>query len=70
MFADNTFSVRFATDDDADLLRRLAARNLQPELTGRILIADARGRDVAAISLDDGRAVGAYRRLAGPRPGS
>jgi hypothetical protein len=70
MFSDNTFSVRFATDGDADVLRRLAARNFQPELTGRILIAETRGGDVAASSLDDGRAIGAYRRLAGPRPGS
>jgi hypothetical protein len=67
MVADNTFSIRFATGDDAGTVRRLAERNSQPPLTERVLIAETRAGNVAATSLDDGRAVSTRVSEAGDR---
>jgi DNA-binding beta-propeller fold protein YncE len=39
MFADDGFRIWFATDDDADSVRRLAERKSQPPTTGRVRVA-------------------------------
>lgn len=57
MFAANAFTIRLATEEDAEALRRLAEIDSQPELAGRILIAEDDGVPVAALALDEGRAV-------------
>src|SRR5436853_484010 len=48
---------RPASPQDADNLVRLAALDSAQPLTGDVLLAEARGRPVAALSLVDGRAV-------------
>jgi hypothetical protein len=55
MFAANTYRIRLATDDDRDSLGRLAERNSQQPLAGRVLIGETRSGDLAALSLDNGR---------------
>jgi hypothetical protein len=57
MFATNTYSIRPATADDRDALRKLAERNSAAPLTGTVLIGEARDGSVAAISLHNGHAV-------------
>ncbi len=57
MFPSNAHTIRYATDADADALRRLAALNDRPGLTGRVLIAQDDGVTVAALSVDDGGTV-------------
>lgn len=57
MFAANTFTIRLATDEDAETLRRLAEIDSQPALRGRVLIALDGGVSVAALSIDENRAV-------------
>lgn len=58
MFAANTYSIRPATSDDADALGSLAERNARQPLTGPVLIGATPAGDAAAISLEDGRAIG------------
>jgi hypothetical protein len=55
MFATNAYPVRFATDADADTLKRLAERDSQQPLGGRVLIGEIDGTPAAALSLRDGR---------------
>jgi hypothetical protein len=50
-------AVRFAHPDEAGTLRRLAQLDDAPELAGEILVATIDADVVAALSLDDGRAV-------------
>ena len=45
------FTVRFAYPDDESGLRRLAALDSQPTLTGRALVAEVGGELWAAVSL-------------------
>jgi hypothetical protein len=49
--------IRPATQVDADDLRRLAALDSAPPLTGDVMLAFAAGDVRAAVSVDDGRAV-------------
>jgi hypothetical protein len=55
MFAANTPRIHLATDDDSATLGRLADRNSQPPLAGRVLLGETWGGICAALSLDDGR---------------
>jgi hypothetical protein len=48
---------RAASPQDADNLVRLAALDSSEPLVGPVLLAETRGRPVAALSLTDGRAV-------------
>jgi hypothetical protein len=57
MFETNTDHIRFATDKDADALRRLAERASQQPLGGRVLVGDIDGKPAAALSLLDGRVI-------------
>lgn len=57
MFAANAYRIRFATVEDADILGRLAGRESQQPLVGRILIGEIQGRPAAALSLHDGRII-------------
>jgi hypothetical protein len=56
MFAPNAYRIRFATAEDADTLRLLAARNSKQPLVGRLLIGQYDGAG-AALSLHDGRVI-------------
>jgi hypothetical protein len=56
MFAPNAYRIRFATAADADTLSRLAERDSQEPLVGRVLIGQFDGT-AAALSLDDGRVI-------------
>jgi hypothetical protein len=49
--------IRTARPQDAASLKRLAALDSAAPLAGDVLMAEARGRPVAALSLVDGRAV-------------
>jgi hypothetical protein len=64
---DSTESVvlRPATDFDAPIVRRLAALDDAPRLTGPVLLALVDGEAVAALSLEDGRVVADPFRLTG-----
>jgi hypothetical protein len=57
MFPANAFTIRLATEEDTEALRRLAEVDSQPELAGRILIAEDDDVPVAALSVAEGRAV-------------
>jgi hypothetical protein len=50
-------TLRPASPQDAAELARLAALDSAEPLHGEVLLAEARGRPVAALSLVDGRAV-------------
>jgi hypothetical protein len=65
MFATNTYDIHIATDEDTERLRHLAERSAQRPLTGRILVAQRDGSAIAALSLEDGRAVADPSRLSG-----
>ena len=55
MFPANAYPIRPATADDAIGLRRLAADAGEAPLDGRILVAEAGGAVVAALSRDQQR---------------
>jgi hypothetical protein len=55
--------LRLATDVDAPTVRRLAALDDAPRLTGAVLLALVDGEPVAALSLADGRVVADPFRL-------
>jgi hypothetical protein len=57
MFSSNTHAIRLATEDDAPALRRLAALDSRPPLTGPVFVGEVDGAPVAAVSLTDGRVV-------------
>jgi hypothetical protein len=57
MFPANAYTIRLATEDDADTLRRLAEFDSRPALRGRVLIAEADHVPVAALAIDDHRTV-------------
>jgi hypothetical protein len=57
MYASNSYTVRIATDDDAEALRRLAALDSKAALEGTVLVGEVAGRAAAAVSLTDDRAI-------------
>jgi hypothetical protein len=57
MFDANSNRIRFATEEDAHALRRLAEQSSQRPLAGRVLIGQIDGTPAAALSLEDGRAI-------------
>jgi hypothetical protein len=57
MFPANAYTIRLATEDDADTLRRLAQLDSRRELRGRVLLAEDDDVPVAALALEDGRTV-------------
>jgi hypothetical protein len=54
MHDDQYVTIRVATPEDAPTLRRLAELDSAPRLTGRVLIAEADGVPLAALSLETG----------------
>jgi hypothetical protein len=54
---DTPVAIRPAGPSDATVLRRLAALDSRRPLRGRVLIAEREGSPLAALGLDDGRAV-------------
>ncbi len=54
---DHTLALRVAGDDEAPMVRRLAALDDAPPLQGPVLLALVDGEAVAATSLSDGRVV-------------
>ena len=50
-------TIRQATSDDAFALRRLAALDDRPALSGEVLLAEQAGELRAALSLENGRTV-------------
>jgi hypothetical protein len=48
-------TIRVAAPEDAGVLRRLAALDSAPPLTGRVLLAESEDAAVAAISVASGR---------------
>jgi hypothetical protein len=59
MFPANAYPIRPATADDAIALRRLAADAGEEPLAGRILVAEAGGAIIAALSRDQQRTLSA-----------
>jgi hypothetical protein len=57
MYAANSYSIRLATDTDAVALQRLFEVAAQPPLEGDVLVAELHGDIVAALGVDDDRAV-------------
>jgi hypothetical protein len=57
MLPANAYTIRPATGTDAEALRRLAVLDAQRPLGGRILVAEDDGVAVAALSLDERRAI-------------
>ena len=55
MFSSNAYSIRVAAEDDESALRRLAALDSRPALSGPALIGEIDGAPAAALSLADGR---------------
>jgi hypothetical protein len=55
MFAANTYVIREATDEDAWVVRALAALDSQAPLSGAVLIGELSGAPAAAVSVSDGR---------------
>jgi hypothetical protein len=57
MFPTNAYTIRQATEKDAAALELVAQLDGQRPLTGRVLLAEADGTIVAALSIDEGRSV-------------
>jgi hypothetical protein len=57
MFPANAYTIRLATADDADTLRRLAELDGRPQLRGRALIAEGDNVPVAALAIEHRRTV-------------
>ena len=57
MLPANAFTVRPATEADAETLRRLAILDTHRPLAGRILVAEEDGVVIAALSLDEQRSI-------------
>jgi hypothetical protein len=55
--SDPSLTIRYATADDAEALRRLAALDSARALQGAVLVAEVAGEPWAAISLEDYHAV-------------
>ena len=52
----DSVAVRMARPDDEQAIRRVAALDGQKAPAGRVLVAEADGELIAALSVDDGRA--------------
>ena len=50
-------SIRYATEQDTQTLKRLAELDSQPPLDGPVLIAELGGIPAAALSIGDGRVI-------------
>jgi hypothetical protein len=57
MYAANSYSIRPAILADAGALERLAELAAQPPLEGAVLVAELHGDIVAALGIDDERAI-------------
>jgi hypothetical protein len=57
MYPANAYAIRQATEEDAATLRRLAELDSQRPFAAPALIAETRGRPIAAISVFDERVV-------------
>ena len=57
MYASNSYTIRIATDDDAEALRRLAALDSKAPLEGTVVVGEIAGRAAAAVALTDDRAI-------------
>jgi hypothetical protein len=57
LLQESALALRFADDDEADVVRRIADLDNARTLTGEILLAFVDGEPVAARSLRDGRVV-------------
>jgi hypothetical protein len=57
MLPANALTVRPATEADRDTLRRLEILDTGHPLTGRVLVAEDDGTVIAALSLDERRAI-------------
>jgi hypothetical protein len=57
MYASNSYTIRTATHDDAEALRRLAALDSKAPLEGTVLVGEIAGRAAAAVSVTDDRAI-------------
>ena len=57
MFAGNTYRIRFATDKDADTLRRFTRLDSGRPFVGRVLIGQLAGKPAAVVSVGDDRVV-------------
>jgi hypothetical protein len=57
MIAANAYRIRFATQADADALKRLAEGDSKQPLVGRVLVGEIDGTPAAALSLHDGSLV-------------
>jgi hypothetical protein len=57
MYASNSCRIRPATAEDQPALRHLAQLDAKPPLDGPVLIGEIAGTPVAALALDDGRAI-------------
>jgi hypothetical protein len=57
MYAANSYTIRAATDEDAEALRRLAALDSKAPLEGTVLVGEIAGTPAAALSLGDDRAI-------------
>jgi hypothetical protein len=57
MYAANSYTIRLATDTDAETLRKLAQVDSQPPLEGAVIIGELHGEAVAALSLADDRTI-------------
>jgi hypothetical protein len=57
MYASNSYTIRIATEDDAEALRRLATLDSKAPLEGPIVVGEIAGRAAAAVSLTDDRAI-------------
>jgi hypothetical protein len=57
MYAANSYTIRLATDADAEALRNLAALDSQAPLEGSVVIGELHGEPVAALALADDRTI-------------
>ena len=57
MYAASSYTIRVATDQDVEALRRLAALDSKAPLDGTALVGEIAGTPAAAISLADDRAI-------------
>lgn len=57
MYAANSYTIRIATSQDVEALRRLAALDSKAPLEGPVLVGEIAGTPAAAVSLTNDRAV-------------
>lgn len=57
MYAANSYTIRIATSQDVEALRRLAELDSKAPLEGHVLVCEIAGTPAAAVSLSDDRSV-------------